>query len=237
MNFSEFIRQLGSDPASQDPEFLRARESAPEFMQAAQESARFERQLARALDVTPPPGWLLDLRQIGNPTAAPGRPWRHYAMAASLLVVIAAAGITWRMNAPRYASVEEYVSFHYHIDGPELLAKGEGHVAGNVAALMSQFQVEMSPEVSRMVGAIKLCSTPDGLGVHLVLNTERGPITVIFMPKTPVTDGEMLTFDGMEAQLVALASGSAAVIGTDNQQIAGFYSLVQNSITPISAKA
>ena len=237
MNFSEFIRQLGSDPTSQDPEFLRARESAPEFVQAAQESDRFERQLGRALDVNPPPGWLQGLRQISRPTAARSRPWRHYAMAASLLVVIAAAGITWRMNAPPYDSVEEYVPFHYYIDGPQLLAKSEGHVAGNVAELLSQFQVEMSPEVSRMVGAIKLCSTPDGIGVHLVLNTERGPITVIFMPKTPVTDGEMLAFDGMEAQLVTLESGSAAVIGTGDQQIAGFYSLVQNSITPISAKA
>ena len=32
MNFSEFIRQLGAEPRSQDPEFLRARQSSPEFL-------------------------------------------------------------------------------------------------------------------------------------------------------------------------------------------------------------
>jgi hypothetical protein len=62
MNLSEFIRQLATDPDSQEPEFLRARNSAPEFVAAASESARFETRLRRAMSVPVPADWLADLQ-------------------------------------------------------------------------------------------------------------------------------------------------------------------------------
>jgi hypothetical protein len=45
MNFSEFKKLIGADPWSQDPEVLRARNSAPEFEQAAGDAEAFERKL------------------------------------------------------------------------------------------------------------------------------------------------------------------------------------------------
>jgi hypothetical protein len=69
----------------------------------------------------------------------------------------------------------------------------------------------------------------------MVFNTPQGPITVIFMPDTEVTDGEMLQFDGMQAQLVALQSGSLAVIGTQQQQIGNFHAMMQKAFIPLRA--
>ena len=79
---------------------------------------------------------------------------------------------------------------------------------------------------------IKYCPTPDGKGVHMILNTETGPVTVFYMPDTQVTDKELLAFDNMEAILVDLQSGSAAIIGPDQQLISSLYNLVQDSILP-----
>ncbi len=62
MNYSEFIRQLATDPASQDPVFLRARQSSPEFIQAAAESDQFEHRIRRALAVPTPQDLLPDLK-------------------------------------------------------------------------------------------------------------------------------------------------------------------------------
>ena len=45
----------------------------------------------------------------------------------------------------------------------------------------------------------------------MVLATENGPLTVIYMPGTEVTDHEVLAFDGMEAMLVSLERGSAVI--------------------------
>jgi hypothetical protein len=70
----------------------------------------------------------------------------------------------------------------------------------------------------------------------MVLNSERGPITVIYMPDTPVADRERLTFDDREALLVDLKSGSAAIIGTPAQQISDLYALVQESIVPLPGR-
>ncbi len=161
--------------------------------------------------------------------------WHYYALAASLLLAVTAAGITWRMN-PGFDSVEDYVAYHYAHDGSALVSRGEGQLAQNVDEILTRFHIALTPEARRMVGVIKFCPTPDGTGAHMVLNTKHGPITIIFMPHTVVTDGEMLAFDGMQAQLVNLASGSAAVIGTEDQDIASFHALVQDSFIKLSAE-
>lgn len=233
MNFFEFRRQLGTDPASQDVAFLRARQSSPEFIQAAAESDRFERRLHRALALPAPQDLLHSLQEIGRSKTPRQSFWRHYALAASLLLAVAAGGITWRMNTG-LDTVAEYVVNHYAYDGPALVARGAGQQAANVDEILNQFQVGLTPELTQMVGLIKFCPTPAGEGAHMVLNTERGPITVIFMPDTVVSDGEMLDFDGMQAQLVVLAGGSAVIIGAHSQQVAGFYTLVQNSFIPLN---
>lgn len=235
MNFFEFTQQLGANPTSQEPEFLRARNSSPEFIQAASESDRFERNLRAALVIAAPQDLLANIKEISASAPAGRASWRHYALAASLLLAVAVTGITWRMNTMSFDSVEQYLAYHYNHDGQTLVLRGAGQEADNVNEILARFQVKMTPDISRMVGFIKFCPTPDGKGAHIVLNTDSGPITVIFMPDTAVTDGEMLAFDGLQAQLVTLEHGSAAIIGTDSQGITRFHQLVQNSILPIEA--
>jgi hypothetical protein len=53
------------------------------------------------------------------------------------------------------------------------------------------------------------------------------------MPHTEVTDGEMLAFDNVEALLVELQSGSAAIIGPDERLISSLSGIVQDSIIPV----
>ena len=234
MNFSEFIRKLGADPASQDPAFLSARESSAEFSQAAAESDRFERRLDRALTLPAPEDLLPQLKMIGDRSLTRLHP--YFALAAGLLLAIVVAGVTWRLN-PGFDSVEQYVAYHYAHDGQDLLARSQGRHADNIDDVLNRFHVALTPEAKRSVSLIKFCPTPNGKGAHMVFNTAHGPVTVIFMPNQTVTDGEMLTFDGMQAQLVVLAGGSAAVIGTGSQQIAGLHSLVQNSFIALDASA
>ncbi len=236
MNFSEFIRILGSDPDNQDPEFLRARESSPEAIQAASESDHFERQLKQAVQAPIPEDLVQNLKNLARPEPVRRNPWRDYAIAASLLLAVVVAGLSWRANQG-WESVDQYVVQHYALDGDKLVLKSNGLQADNVEQILAQFQVAMTPEMERMVGLITYCPTPAGKGAHMVINTEQGPITVIFMPDTTVTDGEMVEFDGMKAQLVALERGSAAIIGTMTQPVSSFHAMVQNAIVPLSLEA
>jgi len=237
MDFSEFLRRLGADPGNRDPEFLHARKSDPEFEQAAAAAEAFEARLERAADLPAPEGLLDDILKISRDDASVASPvsgwrtrgWRPMALAASILIAVGAAGISWNMNRG-WDSVDQYLAEHYHHDGDALIAKSGVQAVGDVQALFARFSVEVTPQLAQIISVIKYCPTPDGKGIHMVLNTEEGPVTLIYMPETDVNDHEFLEFGGMKAMLVGLEKGSAAIIGTRSQSISSLYSFVHDSI-------
>jgi len=234
MNFSEFKRLLGAEPRNGDPEFQRARNSAPEFEEAAADAERFETKLERATSIPAPVGLLEDIMAITRQPSEPAktRGWWPMALAASVLIAVGAAGLTWNMNQG-WDSVEDYLVYHYRHDGEKVMARADGGTADDVQAILSGLDVKAGPALADIVGVIKYCPTPDGKGVHMILNTETGPVTVIYMPHTKVIDGEVLAFGNVEAILVELQSGSAAIIGPDKQLISSLSGIVQDSIIPI----
>lgn len=239
MDFSDFRRLLGADPRSRDPDFLRARDSSPEFSEAAAEAERFEAKLERALSLPEPPG-LVDGLLAATRQAKPedGRKsWLPAALAAGLLLAITAAGLSWRASH-RWDTVEEYVIDHYYHDGVKMLAEARsGQVepteAADLQALFAGFEAQAAPAFADLVGVIKVCITPDGKGIHMVLNTGAGPVTVIYMPETGVEDRESFEFDGQQALLVRLQHGSAAIVAAGPQNVGDYYALVQDSILPL----
>jgi len=233
MDFSEFKRLLGAEPRSRDPEFQRARQSSPEFEAAAASAEGFETKLERAVMFPAPPGLLEDIMAVSQlaPESSQSKRWWPMALAASVLIAVGAAGLTWKMN-PRFESVAEYVVYHYRHDGGKMETMAEGSTASDVQAVLSELNVRATPALADIVGVIKYCPTPDGKGVHMVLNTQTGPVTVIYMPDTAVTDREKLAFDDVEAILVDLQRGSAAIIASNPQVLSSFYPIVQDSILP-----
>jgi hypothetical protein len=234
MDFSEFKRLLGAEPRSGDPALQRARHSSPEFEEAVADAERFETKLERATLIPAPDGLMEDIMSITRQPSEPAKRkgWWPMAMAASVLLAVGAAGITWNMNRG-WDSVEDYLVYHYRHDGEKLMARVDGGTASDVQTILSGLDVQASPALADIVSVIKYCPTPDGKGIHMILNTEAGPVTVIYMPQTRVTDGEMLAFDNVEAVLVELQSGSAAIIGPDKQLISSLSVIVQDSIVPI----
>ena len=236
MNFSEFKNKLGSEPRSRDPEMLKALDSGDEFRQAADAAELFESKLDAALLVSPPDGLLDNILAIPGQTTqsqpdSPKRPnWMPFAVAASLLVAIAAAGTAWKQSR-QWDSVDDYLASHYQKDGSALLERAaEGIDAAEIQKVMAALNAETGNVLADRIGFIKFCPTPGGRGAHMVVNTEHGPVTVIFMPTTRVKDQEMVEFGDMHALLVSLPSGSAAIIGDMDQPLAALDSVVRNSI-------
>ena len=232
MDFTEFSRKLGAEPRSKDPEFLGACDSTSEHREAVALARDLENKLDRAFDIAPPADLLPELQAIPARATRSPRRW-PLALAASLLIAVGAAGIGWQMNRG-WDSVEEYVMDHYRHDGNKVLAQSLENGYGNAHRILAEFDVDATPELANIINVIKFCPTPEGKGVHMILNTETGPITVFYMPGTHVTDREMLTFDDKEALLVDLESGSAAIIGSGSQQIQDYYAVVHNSIITLN---
>ncbi|MGD9021970.1 MAG: hypothetical protein PVF46_09240 [Lysobacterales bacterium] len=55
-------------------------------------------------------------------------------------------------------------------------------------------------------------------------------VTVIFMPRTDVTDGQLVSFDDMQAVLVSLERGLAAIIANANQSIENLPDLLRRAL-------
>lgn len=236
MDFSEFKRRLGAEPRSVDPELLRARNGGPEYTAAAEEAETFECLLERAIHV-PAPGDLVDSLQALTGRAAPA--WRRAAwpaaLAAGLLLAFGAA-MVFRQAFPRWESLEAYVTDHYQHDGVDTLARyAAGEIEtdpADVRALFARFAVDAAPALRDVIGVIKICPTPGGKGLHMVLNTAQGLATVIYMPDTAVADREQFRVGDQRALLVEINGGSAVIIGENLRDPAELYAFVQESLRP-----
>ena len=238
MNFSEFKRLLGAEPRGRDSAFRLARDSSPEFAQAAADAEAFEEKLECAAHISCPDGLEDELIALGRGSARPSGQsrWIALAVAASLLITFGATVLYRNLN-PSWSSVDDYLVDHFRHDGQVLIDRADGSVSPQAAQLLEDMNVQAIPELAGIIGVIKYCPTPDGKGVHMVLNSRQGPVTLIYMPGTQVSDGEMLSFDRVEALLVDLPVGSAAVIGTPEQDIRRLYATVHAAIVPLPSRS
>ena len=229
MNFSEFKKLIGADPWNRDPETMRARNSAPEFETAARDAEAFEEKLQSALHGQPPADFLGEIKSISQqPTR--NRNWMPLALAASVLIAVGAGSMAWKQSR-QWDDVEDYLADHYSHDGPALIAKATGVVAQkDINKIMARLDAAADHQLSGSIKFIKFCPTPDGRGAHMVVSTDQGPMTIIFMPKTVVTDGEMIEFDQMHAYLVSLEHGSVAIIGKQSQAVESLETMIRSSL-------
>lgn len=232
MNFSEFKRLIGADPWNQDPETLRARNSAPEFEQAASDAEVFERKLQSALHVQAPVDLPGDIKKITRQPARQ-RNWMPLALAASLLIAVGAVSMVWKQSQ-QWDSVEAYLADHYSHDGNDALAHtsdaSKQDIDEMTSRIMASLNASAGQQLTGRIKFIKYCPTPEGRGAHMVVSTDQGPMTIIFMPGTQVTDGEVVEFDQMHAYMIDLEHGSAAIIGRRSQPVDSLEALVRNSL-------
>jgi len=235
MNFSEFKKLIIADPWSQDSEVLLARKSDPQFEQAALDTQAMERKIQDAVNVPAPEGLLDEIKAIVLQPTSQHR-WMPWALAASILIAVSATAIGWRQSQ-HWDSVEDYLVEHYAHDGELLIGMALAKVpAEEVEQIMASLNASAGQSLTGMVKFIKYCPTPQGRGAHLVVSTADGPMTIVFMPRTKVRDGEVLEFDHKHAYMVNLEHGSAAIIGRREQPVRSLQALVRSSIKSSQAE-
>lgn len=238
MKFSEFKQLLNSDPGNQDPVYRAARRSDPEFVLAAAESDVFEQQLARASRLPVDPALTANLKALASSPsqAQPSLVYRfRYALAAAVVLAISLVLFLPQLQQPQ-ESVEAYVAHHFDVDGYALLEQTGIPQADELAATLAAFDLQMSPELAAQVQFVKYCPTPEGMGVHLVLNSPQGLITVIFMPGLAVQEGEQFAFDDMAAELINLSGlgVSAAIVVRTEQMKPGLGLALRQGVVRLS---
>lgn len=229
MDFSEFKKLVGADPGNTDPEMLRARQFGPEFEQAAAEAEAFEKKLQSALRIQPPADLLNRIQVIGK---TPVRKLNRVplALAASFLIAIGAAGMVWR-QMHHWDSVESYVAAHYAHDGDKVVDLATVKMSdGDIAKILARLDAAADKALSGHIMFVKFCPTPNGRGAHMVVSTNQELMTIIYMPKSQVVEGEVVKFDQMQALLVNLEHGSVAIIGRQSQDVESLVVMVRDSL-------
>lgn len=227
MNYFEFRQQLMADSFTQDEEFHRLRKEDLRCAQAYEEAMAFEKTLKHAFEIKVPAN-LKDsiiLRQATSHTTQ--RSMRKYAIAATVFLSFLVISSAWYFKQPK--TVEQFIV---------AAMKSESNVAlsqqpiplNEVKKIFANYQTAVGDGL-RKVRFIHKCHTPGGLGVHMVVATEAGPVTVYYMPKTKL-DKERINFDinNDKVALVAMQKGSVAIIADTSQQLAAVEPMLQNNL-------
>jgi hypothetical protein len=122
------------------------------------------------------------------------------------------------------------------VDGTEFLELADGQPVdeAEAAELFASYGVEISPALAGRIDVLSACKTPGGRGAHMVIITDQGPVTLIFMPELETLDGHIMAFDHLVAATLQLEQGSAVIVGSNEEIITPVYALARAGIRPVS---
>ena len=105
---------------------------------------------------------------------------------------------------------------------------------GDLSSILASLDLQMSDEVSKLVRLVKYCPTPQGKGIHLIMETNQGLVTVLIMPDMQVQDGERFAFNDIDASFVNLpdSHAAAAIVGQSSQLQADLSRVLHSALTP-----
>ena len=238
MNCLEFRRHVGAEPSSTLAAVAAHREECPACAGFQGEMQALDRLLGEAMRIDVVSGtrdaMVSGTRAATAPAAAavervPGpsrarqgavRPRRWLAMAASLVAGVLVATTLW-LSYP----------------GPTLAAEVIGHVASDPAALMAgqplpeqavtevlqPSHVRLRADMGTVTFAMR-CEFEGHVVPHLVVQTDRGPVTVLLLLHRSVGAATRIEEGGYSAVVLPAPRGSIAIVGRD---VAGVDAIAQ----------
>ncbi len=227
MNYFEFRQQLLKDSFTKDEEFHRLRKEDLRCAKAYKEAMAFEKTLKKALNIKAPDN-LKDsivLRQTTQHTLT--RSFRNYAIAATVLISFVIVSATWYLQKP--GSIEQFIIESVALESNVPLS--ENSISLNkIKLVFAEFETEVNGDLGE-VRFIHDCHTPGGTGVHMVVSTDAGLVTIYYMPKTTLSK-DRIDFEtaNEKAILVAMERGSIAIIADTRQQLAAIEPTLKNNL-------
>jgi hypothetical protein len=106
----------------------------------------------------------------------------------------------------------------------------------DVAVSEERFARVVNPGVGTINGSIGLVSYAQTCVIkgkptpHLVVQGEKGPITILLMPDEPVTSALSLIGDGVTGVILPVGEGSIAIIGDREEQLQDYQQQLVNAV-------
>jgi len=200
VNCGEARLLLGAEPHASTAQLEEHLKGCPSCQRLREEMRALDADIRRALEQPP----LIPAVRAARPSTA----WRPWALAASVLLALTAVLAVWVVRPS--ATLAHEVVAHVQAEPDSWLAKE--HVgAGDISGALKGAGVALNVSSDRIMYA-QSCWFRGHYVPHLVVQTDKGPATVLLLRHEHVPMRRSFHEDGMSGVLVPLGSGSIAVL-------------------------
>ena len=211
MNCLAFRRQLSLDPGTRDPTFRAHLSECSGCAEAYGRAEAFEQSMRRALAVPVPEGLAerILLRQTTDQRVASRRSGPGWLALAAALALSLAAGVMGYRTLARPDIGEMSVA---HVPGePDALTLHALLPVSEVRAAFAHDQVALAGAPQPVVYAVN-CEVGDSHAVHMVVQRDEGPVTVLYFGDRKEARRTDFRHAGMSGRAVPMARGTLVLV-------------------------
>ncbi len=217
MNFEDFKRLLDTNPYSKDPQFLEAKKNDPICCAAYKKAMKQEKLLLEAINIPVPElqkSAIIFSQNFSNDKISKKQYW---SLAATVFVITT---ISLLFFGPRPTSdLEDFINEALILEPAVYMSEDEIPYQ-ELQPLFTSLGAQANEQLGN-IHFMKLCSTLDGTGARMVfMNDYSQPITVLYMPNSPIEKSIQLQMKGYKGKVIALDKGSAAIIARPYEETA-----------------
>jgi hypothetical protein len=229
MNHEQYRRAVLTNPLGTDPELEAHRASCEDCRAFTDGVLKFEHQLVRALKVSTP----ISARILPFGTRSTARPTkgaRWLALAASVAIAFVVGAGIWL--TPRSSLAADVVA---HMAGEPAAWKSQAALsAGDLAPVLKRANISLDPNAPS-VSYANSCEFRGQVVPHLVVQSPRGPVTVMVLTHESVSKARQFDEQGYRGTIVPIPQhGSIAVLmratGTTAAEVEAVAAQVRSAI-------
>lgn len=230
MNYFEFKKILDADPYSKDPGFLNAKNNDSRCMKAYQKTMNNEQVIKDALNIPVPRFEIEHIKFRQAQDKHNNFRYQFLAMAASAILMVG-AGVFF-LNNSQSSELEKFINEALMMEPTVYMSETEiPHK--ELEPLFASINTTLDGDLGD-VHFMKLCPTLNGKGARMVvMNDLNQPITVLYMPNSPVEEAMNMQMDGFKGKIVALEQGSAAIIARPHESTAQIETALRSTLKPL----
>lgn len=217
MKCEQFRKKLLEEPGNEDADFHAHRRGCQPCDKAYQDAMLFEKQLADAFSDTSLDGKLPDA-VVNNISRYRKSRRRIFSIAAGLMLLLITGLASFHLYQIR--SLHDFVLAH--IDHEiEQLNNTQIVSHSRLDQLVGQFELPDLPDLSVLpaITYVEKCWMRTGYGLHLILQGQKGPVTLLFMPNEAVQQGQLIQSADFFGKLYRLGQGSFALVGIPGEPL------------------
>lgn len=220
MDDLEFRRRAYAEPNCQDEDFIDYKNKSIENAHFIDELNLLDENLKTAMQVNPPDDLLerIKLKQALEHHHASRKSYRYLSLAASVILVFLMAYIYQpEMGIKQQEDLTGSILLHIYNE-LDHLNEQQNKSLEQVNSLLSDIGGKMNGQIGA-VNYLGSCDIANKKGVHMVVQGDIGPITVMLLPDISISDKQIISDNRFRGLIMPKGKGSIAIVGEKTESL------------------